>query len=145
MRDGDLEVRPGFVIPAAEIVELASRSSGPGGQHVNKSSTRVTLKWRLTTSRIVSPTARGLLLDRLGSRLTSRGELIVNADRERSRERNREAARRRMLELLRDALHERAPRHDTRPSRGARARGRAERERHSTLKRSRTRVRRDDD
>jgi ribosome-associated protein len=144
MKNGDVEVQTGFVIPAAEIVEVASRSSGPGGQHVNKSSTRVTLRWRLTTSRILSPDVRERLLHRLGARLTRRGELVVHADRARSRERNREAARNRIVQLLRDAMRESPPRHATRPSRGVRERGRLARQRHSTLKRNRMRVRRDE-
>ncbi len=145
MREGDLEVQTGFVIPAAEIFELASRSSGPGGQHVNKSSTRVTLRWHLVKSRILTLAMRERLLARLGARLTRRGELIVHADRARSRERNREAARIRIVQLLRDALKERPARHATRPSRGVRERGRLARQRHSVLKRSRMRIRRDDD
>jgi ribosome-associated protein len=143
--DGDLPVRRGVVIPAAELEETASRSSGPGGQNVNKSNTRVTLRWRLRESRALDPIARQRVEQRLGARVTRAGELIVHAQTHRSRERNRALARTRLAELVRDALRTRAPRVPTRAGAGARARVRDAKRRHSAVKRARRAVRRDED
>ncbi|MGH7860059.1 MAG: peptide chain release factor-like protein [Candidatus Binatia bacterium] len=65
--EGDLPVRRGVVIPASELEETASRSSGPGGQHVNKSNTRVTLRWRLRESNALDPIARRRVEERLAA------------------------------------------------------------------------------
>ena len=143
--DGDIPVRRGVVIPAAELVETASRSGGPGGQHVNKSNTRVTLRWCLRESSALDPVARRRVEERLGARLTRAGELIVHAGTHRSRERNRAHARARLAELVRDALRTRAPRVPTRARAGVRARGREAKRRQSATKRARRPVRRDED
>ena len=143
--DGDIPVRRGVVIPAAELVEIASRSGGPGGQHVNKSNTRVTLRWCVRESRALDPVARRRVEERLGARLTRAGELIVHAGTHRSRERNRAHARARLAELVRDALRTRAPRVPTRVRAGVRARGRDAKRQHSAKKRARRPVRRDED
>ncbi len=144
MRPGDLPVGPGFVIPADELVELASRSSGPGGQHVNKSSTRVTLRWHVAHSRALGPARRERLLAGLGSRLTAAGELVVHADRARSRARNRQAARRRLVELVARAEHVDPPRRVGSPPRASRARRLESKRRQSLLKRWRRPVAGDD-
>jgi ribosome-associated protein len=133
------------VIPAAELEETASRSSGPGGQHVNKSNTRVTLRWRLRASRALDPIARQRVEQQLGARVTRAGELIVHAQTHRSRARNRAVARARLAELVRDALRTRAPRVPTRAGAGARARTREAKRRKSAVKRTRRAVRRDED
>ena len=143
--DGDIPVRRGVVIPASEVEETASRSSGPGGQHVNKSNTRVTLRWRLRESNALDPIARQRALQRLGARVTRAGELIVHAQTHRSRERNRAFARERLAELVRDALRTRAKRVPTRAGKGVRARGREAKRRHGAKKSARRPVRRDED
>jgi ribosome-associated protein len=143
--DGDILVRRGVVIPASELEETASRSGGPGGQHVNKSNTRVTLRWCLRESSALDPVARRRVEERLGARVTRAGELIVHAGTHRSRERNRVLARERLADLVRRALRTRAPRVPTRAGAGVRARGREDKRRHSATKRARRRVRRDED
>ena len=100
----DLRVRRGLVIPAGELRASASRSSGPGGQHVNKSNTRVTLRWNIETSEALSDRQRALLRSRLDHRLTRRGVLILHAGRARSRARNLERARERLVEIVSDGL-----------------------------------------
>ena len=143
--DGDIPVRRGVVIPASELEETASRSSGPGGQHVNKSNTRVTLRWCSARERRARPGRAAPGRGRLATRVTRAGRLIVHAGTHRSRERNRALARERLAELVRDALRTRAPRVPTRASAGARARGREVKRRRSTTKRARRPVRRDED
>jgi ribosome-associated protein len=136
----DLEVRPGLVVPAAEIEESASRSSGPGGQHVNKSSTRVSLRWNVVRSRVLGEGQRSRLLTRLGRRLGAGGDLVVHADRQRSRARNLEAARRRMIELIAEALKDSRPRRATRPTRASGERRMESKRQRSGLKRGRRAV-----
>lgn len=130
-------------IPAEEIHESASRSGGPGGQHVNKTETRVTLRWNVAESRALGESRRRQLVSRLGRRLTRRGHLVVHAQRFRSRRRNRELARERLAELVREALATRAARVATRPSRTQRERRLEAKHRRSDVKRSRGRWRDD--
>jgi len=138
-RTADIRLSGGNRIPGGEIEELASRSSGPGGQHVNTSSTRVTLRWDLSESDGLRPEARERLLVRLGPRLTTRGVLVVHADRHRSRARNREMARGRLLELVENALHEEPPRRPTRPTKASKTRRLETKRRRGDEKRKRQR------
>jgi ribosome-associated protein len=117
-----LPVRAGLTIPGDELHETASRAGGPGGQNVQKTSTRVSLRWSLATSRALDPALRARLLARLCSRLTRDGELLVHAEDTRSQAQNRALARARLAALVRAALVERRPRRPTRPGRAARAR-----------------------
>lgn len=119
---GDLPLPGGNRIPANEIEELASRSSGPGGQHVNTSSTRVTLRWNLRMTRGLHAEARTRAESRLRSKLSREGVLIVHAGRHRSRLRNRMLARERLQELVAEALRQARSRKPTRPTRGSRTR-----------------------
>lgn len=133
----DLRIRGDVVIPAGELEEAASRSSGPGGQHVNKASTRVTLRWNVRESHAIGPVRRARLLARLRTRLTRAGELVVHASRHRSRARNRELARERIAELVRDALQVRRKRVATKPGKAAKARRVDAKRRRAGLKRTR--------
>ncbi|MFK7896195.1 MAG: alternative ribosome rescue aminoacyl-tRNA hydrolase ArfB [Myxococcota bacterium] len=142
-REGDLPLPGGNRIPLSELVELASRSSGPGGQHVNTSSTRVTLRWNLHTTRGLRSAARARVIARLGSRLSKAGELVVHSDRHRSRRRNQETARERLREIVEAALHVEPPRRPTAPSRAAKRRRTDEKKKRGQLKAQRSR--RDDD
>ncbi len=136
----DLRVRGDLVIPADELRESATRSSGPGGQHVNKTSTRVSLRWNVTGSSCLSASQRRRLREKLGARLTRTGDLVVNSDRTRSRARNREHARDRIVEIVSSALARPRPRKPTRPTGASRVRRRAEKTRRSKVKRTRRRV-----
>jgi len=140
-----LEVGPNLKIPEEELVLQVSRASGPGGQKVNKTSSRVTLRWSVATSTALSERQRARLLARLGSRLTREGELVLHAQRSRSQASNREQARARLLELVRDALVERAPRRPTAPTRGSRERARTAKSHRGARKRQRARVQLDED
>jgi ribosome-associated protein len=142
-RDADLPLSGGNRIPGSEIVELASRSGGPGGQHVNTSSTRVTLRWNLRESQGLNPDAKARLIARLRARLSREGVLIVHGDRHRSRERNREMARERLRELVETALYQEPPRRPTLPSRASRRR-RIETKRHRGKVKDQRRTRGDD-
>jgi ribosome-associated protein len=124
----DLEVSPGpglpsgLVIPAADLVERFSRSSGPGGQSVNTADSRVELEYDVAGSPVLSETQRARALTNLAPRLVA-GKLVVDASEHRSQHRNRVAARERLADLLRTALAPPPPpRRPTRPSRRARQR-----------------------
>lgn len=143
-REGDLLLAGGNRIPASELVELASRSGGPGGQHVNTSSTRVTLRWNLRETRGLKPAARARALERLATRLTRDGELVVHASAHRSRHRNRMDARERLQGLVADALEVEALRRPTKPSRASKTR-RVETKRKHGASKQRRQIRADDD
>lgn len=119
--DRDLEIDDGLVIPANELGWRFTRSSGPGGQHVNTTDTRVELSWHLAASGVLDEGRRALLLDRLGSRTTD-GVLTVTASEFRSQLRNREAAREKLAALVRRASHRRRTRRPTKPTRGSQRR-----------------------
>ena len=133
----DLEISEGVVIPAAELEVTASRSGGPGGQHVNKVSSRVTLSWSVTTTRALQAWQRARVLRRLASRLTRDGVIRVHVDDHRSQHRNREVARERLAALVRGALTTRKRRVPTTPAPADRRRRLEEKRQRSAIKRSR--------
>lgn len=139
MADGDvLEVGAERPIPVSEVELRFSRAGGPGGQHVNTSSTRVEAVFDVTGSTSLSDDERERALERLGSRLDSEGRLRVVARTERSQRRNRDAALRRMAEMLRHALAPPPPpRRKTRPTKASAERRIAEKKRSGEVKRMR--------
>ena len=120
MTDGSaLVVDHALSIPRSELTFRASRSGGPGGQHVNTSSTRIELVWTAAASRALTPELRQRLTERLAARLDAEGNVRVVASAYRSQTRNREDAEERLAALLRRALHVPKARKKTRPSRAA--------------------------
>lgn len=144
-RPRDLRVRADLLIPATELREAASRSGGPGGQHVNKTSTRVSLRWNVRKSAAPSDAQRERIEARLSTRLTRGGDLVVHCDGTRSQSRNRELARERLAELVAGALARRKARRPTRPSKASRERRVEAKTRRASVKRTRGRVRPDSD
>jgi ribosome-associated protein len=133
----DLVVTPSVVIPAAELRERFSRSSGPGGQGVNTADSRVELSFDLAASSAVPPELRDRALARLSTRLAN-GVLTVAASEHRNQLANRQAARVRLAGLLRAALRPPAPvRRATKPSRGSVERRLAAKRRRADIKRGR--------
>jgi len=110
-----------LVIPARELSWRFSRSSGPGGQSVNTTDSRVELRWSPGTSTVLSPSQRERLLDRLADRLVG-DDLVVVASEHRSQLRNRAAARTRLGQLVDQALRVDRPRRATRPTLGSQRR-----------------------
>jgi ribosome-associated protein len=136
---GDLSVGGTVVIPAAELSWRFSRSGGPGGQAVNTSETRVELSYDIGRTTALEPALRARALDRLARRLVD-GVLTVSASEHRSQLRNREAAERRLVEILAEAMAPpRRRRRPTPPSRAARARRVEQKKRRSDVKRLRRR------
>jgi ribosome-associated protein len=135
--DGYLEITPELLLPVSELDYRATRSGGPGGQHVNTSSTRIELWWNVAASTTPTAAQRALLLDRLAARLDGDGRLRIVASESRSQLRNREAATERLRELVAAALVVAKPRKRTRPSRAAKAARLEAKRRRSATKRDR--------
>jgi ribosome-associated protein len=105
-----------------EISETFVRASGPGGQNVNKLATAVQLRFDVRHSPSLLPDVRARLVRLAGSRLTQDGVLVIMAQRHRTQERNREDARERLFELIRQAAVRPKPRRPTRPTAASRER-----------------------
>jgi ribosome-associated protein len=100
----DVAVTTRLVIPGSEITETFARSGGPGGQHVNKTSTKVLLRWNVRKSRALGESDRIWLLEKLGPQLSRTGDVLVSSDRYRDQSRNRDDARQKLVTLLSRAL-----------------------------------------
>ncbi len=120
---GDLRVRGSVVIPESELSWRFSRSSGPGGQGVNTTDSRVELSVNVATTTALSPTLRQRALDRLAGRLDDDGVLTVSASEQRSQWQNRLSAERKLVDALAQATAPPPrPRVATKPSARARQR-----------------------
>lgn len=144
----DLHVRPGrgapkgITIPAAELTERFSHSSGPGGQGVNTSDSRVQLSLNIVTSTALDEAQRTRALERLRSRLSD-GVLTITASAHRSQRENRTAARERLAATIREAIIPLTSRRRTTPTRASRLRRLEAKKRRSSLKFERRRPRAD--
>ena len=132
-----LAVNESVSIPRSELDVRVSRSSGAGGQHVNKTSSRVEIFWNIARSTALTGDERTRLMSRLGSRLTSEGSIRVVASDMRSQIRNRDLAEERLAELVRRALVVPRKRKPTKPTRAAREARLESKKRHSHKKRNR--------
>jgi len=118
MKD-DLAIKNGIVIPGYEIEVTASRAGGPGGQHVNKADTRITVRWNVKETTALSETQKERVLKNLESRLTSSGDLIIYHSSSRSQQQNKKNALARLAQVVRKALHVPKKRMATRVSKAA--------------------------
>jgi len=116
---GALRVTDVVHIPRAELHVRATRAGGAGGQHVNTSSTRIEVLWRVPTTHVLDDVTRARVMAKLASRLDNDGWLRVVSSTRRSQRQNREAAEARLAELVRRAMHVGKARVPTRPSRNA--------------------------
>jgi ribosome-associated protein len=140
----DLLIDDTLSIPADELEERFVRSSGPGGQNVNKVATKVELRFDVAQSRVLEEDVRQRLLNMAGRRATTDGVLVLEAQGERSRERNRQDVRERLAELVRKALIRPRKRKSTRPTRASKEKRLQEKNRRSGVKQKRGRIRGDD-
>ncbi|MBO0909618.1 alternative ribosome rescue aminoacyl-tRNA hydrolase ArfB [Arthrobacter sunyaminii] len=135
----DLMVSPALTIPASELTWRFSRSSGPGGQHVNTSDSRAALSWNVAASTSLTDTQRQILLRRLKRHLIA-GTVTVTASEQRSQLRNREIALTKLAEMVADGLApEAAARRKTKPTRGSNYRRLDAKKQRSATKRQRQR------
>ena len=131
-------------IPVDELDIRATRSGGPGGQHVNTSSTRVEVRWNVAESPSISSADRNRLIEKLPTRIDRHGVLRVVASARRSQLQNRERAIERLHELVNEALTRPKPRKKTRPSKAAKEARLADKKRRGERKRRRGPVGEDD-
>ena len=132
--EGILEITPALRIPWRELSFHASSAGGAGGQHVNRSATRIELRWNVAESASLSDAQRALLLARLAKRLDRGGRIRLVSDARRSQLQNREAAVERFIKLLAAALHVSRPRKATKPTRTAVERRLATKKRRASTK-----------
>ncbi len=129
-----IRIAPSLSLDPSEIEESFVRSAGPGGQHVNKTSTAVQLRFDVRGSPSLPPEVRARLERLAGQRLTREGVLVLLAQGERSQKRNREDALARLVALVRAAAQPPTPRKATRPTKASKLRRLEHKKRHGALK-----------
>lgn len=101
----DLYIKNGLIIPEDELEITTSRSSGAGGQHVNKTDTRITIRWNIKNSSALSNEQKQYVLEKLQARITQDGVLIIHNSESRSQQQNKKNALRNLAIIIREALH----------------------------------------
>jgi ribosome-associated protein len=124
-------------IPDDELEWTYARSGGPGGQNVNKVSSKAILRWRLGSNTTLPAEARARLIGQQRRRITTEGDLLITSQRYRDQERNRQDCLDRLREMVLAALEAPKPRKATKPTRGSRRRRLAEKRRRSATKEQR--------
>ena len=109
-------------IPESELNITFARSSGAGGQNVNKTSTKVILHWPVGKSLVLTDEEKGRVREKLANRINNEDELVLMSEEERSQPQNRERAIARLQELVTEALHVPKKRRATRPTKGSKLR-----------------------
>lgn len=140
---GLLYINAHLALPPEELEYRATTGGGPGGQHVNRSATRIELRWNPAASEALAASLtsahRERVLERLRGRVDSSGVMRLVAGEHRSQRRNRDAAAERLASIVRAALPDPVPRKATKPTRGAVERRLDEKKRRSGVKRDRGR------
>lgn len=131
------EIAPGIQIPHDEFQWTYARAGGPGGQNVNKVSSKAVLRWPMVGSGHVSQYVKDRVRELFPSRVTTEGELVISSQEYRDQERNREACLEKLAELIRQAAKRPTPRRATKPSKGSKMRRLEEKKRQSSRKMNR--------
>lgn len=134
---------PKFKLPRAEIELAFSRSSGAGGQNVNKVNSKAEVRWDISSSPAVPPAVLGRFLSRYKNRLDAEGRVLVTSERERDRERNIEDAISKIEEWVMSVWERPKPRIQTKPTKGSKRRRLKEKTAHGEKKRDRKVSRKD--
>lgn len=133
----DIIINDLVTIPGSELQYTASRSSGPGGQHVNKTDSRIQVRWNIPTTSALSDFLKRRVMIALSTRLTDGGDLLLASDSNRSQRRNKEDVTQRLAALVRAALVPPKPRRKTKPTRASRQRRLDDKKRRSAVKKQR--------
>lgn len=142
--DTVLQINDALWIPRAELGYKATRSGGPGGQHVNTSSSRVELTWNVAASPSITDEQRAMIQDKLANRISGEGVLLIAASDERSQHQNKELVTERFADLIRRALVVPKARRKTRMPRAAKEARLKDKKQRSATKRSRGAIRPDE-
>lgn len=135
----DVYIKNGITIPDHELEITASRSGGPGGQHVNKSDTKITVRWNVKTTAVLTDEQKMRVLQNLQSRLTSDGDLIIHSSESRSQQKNKEAALKQLAETVRRALYVPKKRIKTKVSKATKEQRLKIKKKHGEIKKMRSR------
>jgi ribosome-associated protein len=134
----DLHIKNGISIPEDELLISASRSGGAGGQHVNKTSSRITVQWNVRTTRALNDEQKQRVLEKLHSELSNEGEITVHHSSSRSQFQNKKAALDNLADKVRRALHIPKKRLPTAISKGAKEKRLESKRLHSAIKKMRS-------
>lgn len=134
----DLFIQEGVIIPTSELTFATSRAGGPGGQHVNKSNTRITVRWNVADTHALDEKQKNRVLNKLANELTSEGEIIIHNGSSRSQMQNKKAALALLAEKVRNALHIPKKRMKTKVSKGTKEARLQKKKQHSALKKMRS-------
>lgn len=141
----EIRITPRISVSSHELALSYARSGGPGGQHVNKTSSKVLLRWNLERSGALTPAQRDRAREKLGARLTEDGDLLITAEKHREQSRNVDDAVTRFAAVLSEALRIPKKRRATKPTRGSQKRRvEAKRQRGETKRQRRSKPSRDD-
>lgn len=140
-----LEVDDRIHIPLDELEFQYVRSSGPGGQNVNKVATKAVMRWAVASSPSLPEPIRARFMERHANRINAEGELVIACDSSRSQAQNAAACLDRLRELIAEVVNPPRPRKPTRPSAGAKRRRLADKRRQADKKKQRKSVSRDDE
>lgn len=140
----EIRINHRILIPEREVRESFVTATGPGGQNVNKVATKVELRWIPSASTAFREAEHAYLLQRLATRLTEKGELLVTCDEHRTQVRNREEARSKLAAIVRQALVRPKKRRPTRPSKASVRRRLDGKSKRSAVKKGRSKPRHDD-
>lgn len=132
-----LQLSPALQVPESEFEFDFVRSSGPGGQNVNKVNSKAVLHWNIVESPSLSEDARARLLSKLASKINKEGQLVLSSDRYRDQTRNREDCLEKLKGLVSGALQRVKPRKKTRPSRSSQIKAKKRKRQHSEKKKLR--------
>jgi len=138
IKQNKIKINNMLSIPESELSFTASRSSGPGGQHVNKVSSRITLSFNVLLSASLSEEERLQILNKLKTRTNREGILQISSQAQRSQFANKEAVLKRFVELLRHALYKKPQRKKTQVPRGVKLRRLEHKRKQSNLKKMRS-------
>ena len=134
----DVFVKPNVVIPAHELELTASRAGGPGGQHVNKTSSKIVLRWNVRETGVLSEAQKMRVLEKLASELTNDGEIIIHSSESRSQSANKKEALVRLGKKIAKALQVPKKRMKTKVSKAAKEKRLEEKKKHGQVKKLRS-------